>query len=230
MTYQQLPLPVQLPTDETFATFVAGKNQEALQLLQQSDASFVYLWGAPQSGKSHLLHALCAEAAKTGQSLMYLPLTELLGQADPDAVLAGLANVQIVCLDDIDQAVADADWSFALFRLFNQRRDAGIGRTIVTAQQAASHLDCAYADVQSRLQWGLSLHLDKLDDDHKLELLQRRAKALGLVLRDDAAQFLIQRLGREVKTLLSELARLDQASMIEQRRLTIPFIKQVLHI
>lgn len=63
---KQLLLNIQPPAAPGFDNFIAGQNQEALVSLQtvlagQSTTRFVYLWGGPGSGKSHLL--LAAQAA-----------------------------------------------------------------------------------------------------------------------------------------------------------------------
>lgn len=228
MSFEQLPLSVEPPLDETFATYVAGANAEVVSLLQSESQPLVYLWGSHQTGKSHLLHALCAEASATQQSLMYLPLAELKQLDEPEALLQGLAEVDLLCLDDVDQVISHRGWCYGLFALLNQRLDRGSGRTIITANCSPQHLDAAFADVQSRLQWGLVLQLKRLADEDKLTLLQRRAEALGLQLKDDAAKFLIQRSGRDLSELLQQLNRLNQASFVAKRRLTIPFIKDVL--
>lgn len=222
----QLPLAVQLPDDETFATFVAGSNQELLEVLQQLPQGVVYLWGAEGVGKTHLLHALCAQAQS---AVMYLPLADMHQQVQPE-ILQGLEYYPLICLDDVDAIVTHEAWCFELFALLNRVKDGGKGTLVVTAKQTPSHLPVALADVQSRLQWGLSMYVRPLTDEDKVSALQLRAKVLGLRLGHEAAQFMVQRLGRDMRTLLGCLARLDRASIAAQRRLTIPFIKDVLNV
>lgn len=222
----QLPLAIQLPDDETFATFVRGSNHELVQVLQNLPKGLVYLWGADGVGKSHLLHALCATAEDT---VMYVPLAELHDQVQPQ-ILQGLEHYSLICLDDLDAISTSESWCFELFALLNRVKDAGQGSIVVTAKHAPSHLQVALADVHSRLQWGLSMHVHALNDDEKVRALQVRAKALGLHLGQEAAQFMVQRLGRDMRSLLACLARLDRASIAAKRRLTIPFIKDVLAI
>ncbi|WP_404407508.1 DnaA regulatory inactivator Hda [Pseudidiomarina marina] len=222
----QLPLAIQLPDDETFTTFVRGSNHELVQVLQNLPKGLVYLWGADGVGKSHLLHALCATAEDT---VMYVPLAELHDQVQPQ-ILQGLEHYSLICLDDLDAISTSESWCFELFALLNRVKDAGQGSIVVTAKHAPSHLQVALADVHSRLQWGLSMHVHALNDDEKVRALQVRAKALGLHLGQEAAQFMVQRLGRDMRSLLACLARLDRASIAAKRRLTIPFIKDVLAI
>ena len=222
----QLPLAVQLPDDETFATFVAGHNQELVGVLQNLPKGLVYLWGAEGVGKTHLLHALCAQAKS---AVMYLPLAEMHQQVQPQ-ILQGLDYYPLICLDDVDAIATSKAWCFELFALLNRVKDVGTGTIVVTAKQAPSYLPAALPDVQSRLQWGLSMHVRALSDEQKVSALQVRAQVLGLRLGYEAAKFMVQRLGRDMRTLLTCLARLDRASIAAQRRLTIPFIKDVLDV
>jgi DnaA family protein len=55
-----------------------------------------------------------------------------------------------------------------------------------------------------------------------------RARGRGLELPDETAQFLLRRFPRDLPTLFALFDTLDTASLIEQRRLTIPFVKSVL--
>jgi DnaA family protein len=47
-------------------------------------------------------------------------------------------------------------------------------------------------------------------------------------LPDEVANFIIQRVPRDMNALFNLLDRLDRASLQEKRKLTIPFVKQVL--
>lgn len=225
MAAQQLPLAISLPVTETFATWVGGHNAQAVEMLQHSEQPLVYLWGGKGVGKSHLLHALCAEYAQ----LVYLPLADLIGQVDAQC-LRGLEQYQWICLDDLDAVVQDARWCEELFALFNRVQDLGHGKLIVTAQQSPSQLPVQLADLASRLQWGLALQLQPLNDEQKVQAMQLRAQALGLTLSSDTAQFMVQRLQRDLPSLIAALERLDRASIAAKRRLTTPFVKAVLKL
>lgn len=226
MTLQQLPLNVQLPSNQTFATLVAGPNTEAFALVRTGQEKLVYLWGGAGVGKSHLLHAVCNEQA---EQVIYLPLAELKDSMEA-GILRGLESYALICLDDIDAVLTDEDWCFEVFALLNRVRDVGTSRLLVTASTSPAQLQSAYPDVQSRLSWGLVLQLHRLTDGQKVQALQQRAHAMGLELRSDTAQFMVQRLGRNLEDLMQRLERLDKASIAAQRKLTIPFVKAVLEI
>lgn len=236
---QQLPLQVQLPDDELFSTYYVGSNNEAVQWLTQlasasvrpsSSDRFSWLSGPSASGKSHLLHATVAAASAAGVSVMYLPVAEFSTLQQPSSVLDGLGQFQLLLLDDIDHVLKQQQWCFELFALLNRVIDAGGTRIIMSASQAAATTSVALPDLQSRLQWGTAYQLVPLTDDEKARALMLRAKWRGLQLPLDVAQFMLHRLGRDLRGLLAALNKLDTASIAAQRRLTIPFVKQTLAI
>ncbi len=65
-------------------------------------------------------------------------------------------------------------------------------------------------------------------DEEKLLALQLRGKLRGFELPEDVGRFLLKRLDREMRTLFMTLDQLDRASITAQRKLTIPFVKEIL--
>ena len=72
--------------------------------------------------------------------------------------------------------------------------------------------------------------LDVLSDEDKLQALQLRARLRGFELPEDVGRFLLKRLDREMRTLFMTLDQLDRASITAQRKLTIPFVKEILKL
>ncbi len=227
--HSQLPLGLTLKDSATFANFIAGPHSEAVLALQacaqgQGEA-FIYLAGAAGTGKTHLLQAACHEAAQAGGTVAYLPLQR--AAEFTAAVLEGLERMALVCLDDVQSVSGQADWERALFVLFNGLRDSG-GRLIVSATRKPAQLGLALPDLASRLGWGVTYVLQELDDSDKLEALRLRALARGFELPDEVGRYLLLRLPRDMHALFAVLDRLDYASLVAQRRLTVPFIKSIL--
>jgi DnaA family protein len=157
-----------------------------------------------------------------------LPLRDLVGYA-PDELFTGLEMVDLVCLDCLPTIAGRRDWELAIFNLYNLLRDQG-KRLLVAAEHSPRELGLSLEDLRSRLQWGLTYQVHSLSDEDKQQALQMRARARGLELGDEVAQYIIQRLPRDTNELFWQLARLDHASLAEQRKLTIPFVKKVLAI
>lgn len=222
---QQLVLSVGLRDSATFANFHPGSNAAALHVLQKATEPFVYLWGAPGSGRSHLLQAACHAETARGGTPAYLPLSELV-QVGVE-LLEGMEQMPLVCLDDMQVVAGDPVWEEALFYLYNRLRDAG-GRVLAAADAGPATLGVTLADLRSRLAWGPVFQLHTLDDAGKLAALQLRARGRGMALSDEVGAFLLRRCPRDMQALFELLERLDQASLAAQRRLTIPFVRELI--
>ncbi|QIZ76925.1 DnaA inactivator Hda [Ferrimonas lipolytica] len=228
----QLSLPVHLPDDETFNSYHPAGNQQLIESLRLAAAGqgerITYLWGAGKSGRTHLLHATCALASDAGLKTFYLPLG--IHASMSPAILEGLEQLDLICLDDIDQISRHPVWEEALFDLYNRVHENRNSRIVVSASAPAKQTDFLLPDLVSRLSWGIHYQLHPLSDSAKLAALQNRAKVRGLELPEDVGRFLLTRLARDLRTLFEVLDRLDKASMVAQRKLTIPFVKKILHL
>ena len=100
----------------------------------------------------------------------------------------------------------------------------------MSADQSPVNLPVQLPDLASRLTWGEVYQLAPLNDKQKIDVLQKAAYQRGIELPDETANFLFKRLERDMKTLFNALEKLDQASLQAQRKLTIPFVKEILSL
>lgn len=225
----QLPLNIQLSDTATFHNFYSGDNQVVIQHLQNlliaKANPIIYLWGLSGSGKSHLLQACCHMAQQQQLTVSYFPLVEH-NQWQP-TIFDNLEQFNLVCLDDIEQLVGQADWEEACFNLYNRLHLAN-QCLIITGNKPPRKLELLLPDLTSRLTAALILRIQPLTDQEKLVAMKLRAQYRGLILSDDVAQFLLARCTRNMQELFSMLEKLDKASLIAKRRLTIPFVKEIL--
>lgn len=229
----QLSLPVHLPDDETFNSYYpATGNDELIQSLRESaeghSQQAIYLWGPEKSGRTHLLHAACAHANDAQRRSFYLPLG--IHASISTALLEGLEDLDLVCIDDVHAIAGHPLWEEAMFDLYNRVREKNKCSLVVSASVSATDADFSLPDLISRMRWGLSYQLQPMADDEKLLALQRRAAMRGLQLPEDVGRFLLNRLARDLRTLFDVLDKLDKASLVHQRKLTIPFIKEMLRL
>ena len=221
---QQLPLRVRLVETARFDSFVPGGNAEVLQSLAGgSPPRVAWLWGASGTGKSHLLQAACAAAGEGGGTATYLDLGE---GGSPD-VLEGCETLGLVCLDDLEHVAGDAAWNNAVFRLYTLMQD-GPGRLYVSSTAPPAALRFTLPDLRSRLLAAAVYQLHALGEEGQVEALERRAARRGLELSREAAMYLVHHLPRDMRSLCGVLDRLDEAALAAQRRLTVPFLRQVL--
>ncbi|MGH8265063.1 MAG: DnaA regulatory inactivator Hda [Steroidobacteraceae bacterium] len=225
----QLPLGVRLREASRFDNFFAGPNAAAVHaaatLAQAGRATHLWLWGGRGSGRSHVLQAVCAEAGVLMHASTYLPLAELRPMGP--GVFAGLEALRIVAIDDVDSIAGDAAWERALFNLYNGASEQGSALAFAAAAPPAA-IRWTLNDLASRLSAAMVFQMRPLDDAELTQALTRRAALRGLELPGESADYLLRRFPRDMHTLCGVLDTLDEASLIAQRRLTVPFLKEVL--
>jgi DnaA family protein len=226
----QLPLGVGLRDDATFGNYYPGADNAPLveQLTRQLSSEgepYLYLWGASGIGRSHLLQAACHAASDQDARALYLPLADL-GHFPP-LMLEDIERLDLVAIDDLECVVGRKRWEEGLFHAFNRLRDAG-KRLVIAANASPRQLPVLLPDLASRLTWGMTFHMQPLDDDGRLAALRLRAEVRGMELPDDVARYILHRGPRQLSELCRSLDTLDRASLSAKRKLTIPFVKQAL--
>ena len=168
------------------------------------------------------MQAVCDRA---GDRSIYVPL-RLFVEAGPD-ILDGLANRDLISLDDIDAVIGNAIWEAALFDLCNQMHDTN--RTlVVSATTSVRESAINLADLRSRLTRLPAYQIRQLGERERVMALQLRARHRGLELPGDTARYLLNHSRRDMASLYGLLDKLDLESLRAKRRLTVPFVRGVL--
>jgi DnaA-homolog protein len=225
---QQLPLEVGLPDRAVFASFLPARNREAIEHARRAAAGEAagasWICGPASAGKTHLLQATCSQAAESRRA-GYFPLAELarLGVG----VLDGLPQLQCVCLDDLEAVAGRLEWEKAIFGLLREVEEGG-GSLVMAARPPPALLGWALPDLGSRCAAGAVLPLRALDESEQQQALQLRARLRGFELPEETSRWLQRRFPRDMRRLYDLLDTLDAAALAAQRRLTVPFIREVL--
>lgn len=225
----QLPLAIALHEHARFETFVADGNEATVAhlraLSQGRRRDVIWLWGSTGSGKTHLLQAACRTAGDAGLRCMYVPC----GGEDPlgPEVLGGLENLDLLALDDLETRAGDPAWEPSLFTLLNHY-SASNGRLVLAAASAPAQTGFVLKDLASRAAGAVVYRLSELADESRLAALIGHARTRGLELDESAARFLLSRVDRNMTEICRWLDVLDRASLVAQRKLTLPFVRDAL--
>lgn len=224
---QQL-LNLSLDPEYTFECFFC-EDKSLLALLENAIADQylepqVYLWGPSSSGKTHLLQAICRSALVHQRRVIYLSMRDCLQYGT--GCLDDLNTLDLVCLDDVHLVQQQADWELALFNCINQLRASKT--TLAMSSQYAPTEDCFdLPDLASRCVWGPVYKLLNLVESDLEKAVFLQAQSRGLKLTQEVMQYLLTHYPRDLKSLIPLLESINQASLREHRKVTIPFIKQV---
>lgn len=225
---RQLPLQFEFQSNQTFDTFFTGNNQEVINQLVASlnqQESLIFLCGDPGTGKTHLLQACCHQATQRHKPSFYFALQA--SNLPNLSILEGLENFDLVCFDNIDQIAGKPEWETAFFNFFNRHRD-NQKQLLLSSRFPPKFINANLPDLKTRLSWGLTLKLQPLSEDYLVPALQYKAEHLGFELPNHVGRFLITHYSRDLPSVWNILNKLDQATLSAQRKLTIPFIKQIL--
>lgn len=225
----QLPLALRWPRRQRFEHFHAGENAVAVEAVHAAavdpSAPWVFVAGPVGSGRTHLLIAACQAAIDAGRTAQYLPLAGLRGSRA--AAIRGMAGSDVLAIDDVDAIAGEADAEHALFDTFNRYRADGC--TLVFASVGAPvSLDIALPDLRSRLGSLTQALLKPLADGERRQVLRDHAAGRGIELDDTVLDWLFAHHARDLGALLDLLDTLDRASLAAQRRVTVPFLRNLL--
>jgi len=226
--YTQLTLDLHLKDSFTFNNFISGDNELLVELLKNEPPSVekqIYIWGQHNTGKTHLLQALCQHFSQKNLNVSFMPLLQLV-EYSPE-IFSGLEALDVCCIDDVQLLQNRPEWQESLFNLINRARDTGV-RLVFCADQPADKINLQLKDLVSRLQWGPVFRLVPLNDAGKHQALQQRAQARGFELADNVVAYLLNNYNRNMADLFNMLDALDKAQLQQHRRLTLPFVKRVL--
>lgn len=196
---QQLPLAISPRPQPAFDNFVPGPNAEALARVRSLAAGTL----------DERIVYLWGEAG-SGRS-------HLLGAA-------AHANPALVLADDVERLRAAEQ--HALFVAINEAREGGPA-VLAAGDQPPAQL-ALRADLKSRLAWGLVYQLVPLSDADKARHLKALAAGRGLLLSDDVTSYLLTRLPRDMSSLAAVMEVLDRYSLMRQRALTLPLVREAL--
>ena len=228
-----MPLKIGLRDDACFETFVTEQESQAVALnglqnaLQQTNGNAFYLYGESGAGKTHLLQASCRYVTEKGQSSVYLPFGDHSLPLIPD-ILIGLEQTPLVCLDDMAEIVGDAKWELALANLIT--KSSVQGHTVILAGQISiNDWSIKTNELAKALMMVLPIELHAvIEKEEVIIALQRHSQRLGFELPNDVGNYLVKQFSADLQELLAVLKLLEQATLVEKRRLTLPFVKQVL--
>ena len=183
------------------------------------------IWGEVASGKTHLLNATAEFARRQGIRLQIYDGGQL-RLCDAEA-FDGYHDCELLVIDNLDRLAGDPSWEACFCQVINRCR-AGEYRFLYSMSEKPTDLVTRLADFRSRLQWGLMLQLPSVDDAEIRRILQKRAGLLGFELSNEVVSYLMTRRARNLSEQIGLLHRLDGISLSQQRRVTIPLVRQVL--
>lgn len=234
---RQLALDIGLRDRLRFDSFVIGPNrflfEQLLQRVRAPDGRPVLFCGDAATGKSHLLHAACAEAHAAGRAVSYVGLRDqVLMQAEGRNTgglidcLDGLERFALVCVDDVDAVAGRPAWERALFGLYNACESTAGCLLLMSARSVARRVGFGLPDLASRLEHAWIGTLAPHSDEQRAAVLRTRARERGLQLGEEVIDYMLRHLPRDLPGLLAVVDALDTHSLERKRRISLALLRE----
>ena len=226
----QIALPLSFDRQFSFDNYFTDPPSfvvASLKSMFETDSeAMIGLWGGPDSGKTHLLNA-CALFASRQSINFQLYDGNQLAVGNPSLFDEFDSNTFLM-IDNLDALCGRRNWEAFFYGYINRCRDLN-HRLIFSLSKKPQDLSCELPDFHSRLSWGLLLELKMPGDDEIENIIESRARLLGLTLSREVLSYLLTHYSRRLSDQIALLGKLDNESLSAKKKITIPLIKQVLN-
>ena len=206
--------------------FTSQENSHLLSLLKDSDfLDDLFIYGTKESGKTFLLQAMCNSYSSVSKSSLYIPLKKVMNYGVE--IFESLENIDLICVDGIEEAISKIEWEKAIFNLINKALILE-SRLILTSSKDLKSLNFLLPDLESRIRKIQGYELHPINDKDIFDALKYISKLTSINLGDKEAKYLVTYSQRNISNLVHILESLDQLSMEMKRKITIPLIKEVI--
>jgi DnaA-homolog protein len=221
---KQLALDFRTAVEPTLDNFAVGRNAELVahlrtMALSRTREHVLYLWGAPGSGRTHLVKGTLRAFGAAGASVKYVGSDDAIALAEEE-----LGDTRAIGVDDVERLHEVAQVS--LFNVYNSVLDNG--SVLIVAGNAPPSRLALRADLTTRLASGLTYEVHGLNDAEKAQALSEHAAVRGFTLQPEVCDYLLAHVPRDMTALLEIVDTLDRYSLEAQRPVTIPLVRAML--
>ena len=200
--------------------------------ISTADTSFVESFaGSISAGESAWIHGshgvgktALVSRLETQNCWSYYDCSEI-SSTDTPYFFDAMAEIDTLILDHVDYWLLDREIESAIFSWW-KRREGGL--CLVSRSSPRLPDMFALPDLRSRAISGLIFELSGFDDGQCDQLFRCQVRERGLILTDEVIRFLTPRLPRNPKRIVQLIEYIDQASLKEKRRITIPWLTKLL--
>jgi chromosomal replication initiator protein len=224
----------------TFPQFIVGRSNEAAYAAASAAAvapgalyNPILLAGGTGLGKTHLAHAVTAEAGlrdpmRTAELLtadeFLRRLSAAVSAGTPETMLDALARASLIVVDDVHILDRHAAAQEALLSLA-ARALAGAKQLVLTSDDAAGASALAHRIVH-RFRTGHSATLGIPDWAHRVAILHAKAATIGVELPPSVAHHLASQCEGSVRELEGSLTRLLAVASLDGSTLSLALARR----
>lgn len=198
----------------------------AIDDLLHGSSKNCFIYGEPNTGKTHLLAAVCEAYSQQGFSTVLLSLRELLASETPDC-LECFENFTLIALDDIEVIDSHEDWQQALFNLLS-RAKKNQTRILLAARMSPAELGLQLPSLTAQLSKAVFFHIPNgKDEADRHAILLAALSRRDLHLEPEVIQYLLHKGPSYTGLLLKHLSYIEEVALQQRKKLTLNFVKQL---
>ena len=231
-------------SEHRFSNFIVSKGSHfalscAHELCSGEPVTYqsLYLSGASGLGKTHLLMAIGNHLAESGSEtkVLYVHCRDLIESLDrgesglPGNLGTPGSEIDFLLLDDIDLITGNPRAQETLYRIYNQTLEQG-GKMVFAGRTPANQLEKTESFLTSRFKWGMTAELLPMDDEATSKLIQKLAADLSLDIPDKIIAWLLNRIPRDFQSVKNAVTCINEESLRQKHKVTLPLVKNALGI
>ena len=224
--------------DYTFENFIVGGSNKLAEaacraVANHTEDSFnpLFIYGGSGLGKTHLLCAIrnSVRAKNPSMKVLYLKGDEFTNEM-VEAISQGVAARKIfrekyryldmLLIDDIQFIGGKESTQEEFFHTFNTLYE-GKKQIVLTSDRPPKEIKTLEERLRTRFEWGLIADIQPPDSETRIAILNRKAKDLGVDLSPEVADYIAQRLKKNIRQLEGAIKKLKALLILDHVEINI---------
>ncbi len=225
----------------SFNCFVVGNSNRMAFSAAQAVADApgqsynpLFLYSGVGLGKTHLLHAVGQEAARSGKSVLYVSSEQFtndfisaIRNRTTEEFRQRYRSVQVLLIDDVQFMSGKEQTQEGFFHTFNDLHTAGY-QIVLTSDRPPKALALLEDRLRSRFEWGLIADIQPPDLETRMAILWAKADQLQTTIEESVLELIAKRVQKNVRELEGSLNRVVAYSQLMNIPITLESTSRLL--
>ena len=227
----------------TFDRFIVGNSNKfahaaAIAVAERPGQTYnpLFIYGNSGLGKTHLLLAIGQEihSRSPEKSIAYIKGDEFTNQMvkslrenKAEEFRTKYRNVSLFLVDDIQFIAGKQGTQEEFFHTFNNIYEAG-NQIVITSDRPPMEMAQLDDRLRTRFEWGLMADIQPPDLETRMAITRNKAAQLGLILSDDAVEYIATNITSNIRQLEGVIKRLTAYKEILDDVITIDSVKRAI--
>lgn len=227
----------------TFDRFIVGScnkfaHAAAMAVAEKPGTTYnpLFIYGNSGLGKTHLLLAIGAQIHETSpaKQIAYIKgdeftnqLVKSIREGTTEEFRNKYRNVDLFLVDDIQFIAGKPQTQEEFFHTFNAIFEAG-NQIVITSDRPPMEMSTLADRLRTRFEWGLMAEIQAPDLETRMAITRNKAGQLGLILSDEAVEYIASNITANIRQLEGVIKRLTAYKEILDDVIDIDSVKRAI--